>query len=327
VVDAASLSARWSVLLGEAARAGGALAYLDHGSDRIRLGADVEGNRYLLVLAEAGASLDEDVRGRVVQLRRVGLGQSQYLAAVCVDVAFAEVFVQLCAELIDTLAGAPTPANELRVQLDRWRRLFSTDRDRLSPQALSGLYGELSQLRALVIENGGTAFDSWIGPTGAVHDFRVGDCAIEVKTSTTRVGRRVSISSVEQLASPSGVDLYLSFLGLRLDPAGESVPQLLEALVDLGIPRIDLLERVAPIGYHPEHSAGYEEQRFLVHEWLLYDVSSPAFPRITEQSFVGSKVPPGVASVSYVIDLTNSPPVPLSDPEVLGVHSRFEVRA
>lgn len=327
VGDAASLSAQWSVLLGDAARTAGRLAYLDHGSERIRLGADGEGNRYLLVKAEAGASLVADARGRVVQLRSVELDRSAYLAAVCIDVAFAEVFVQLCAELVDVLADVPDPANQLRVQLDRWRRLFSADHDRLSPHALSGLYGELSQLRALLMANGVTMFDTWTGPTGSVHDFRVRDCAIEVKASTARAGRRVSISSIEQLAAPPDVDLFLSFLGLRVDPTGESVPQLVESIVGLGVPRIDLLERMAPIGYHPEHSAGYEEQRFLVHEWLLYDASDPTFPRLTQESFVGSTVPPGVASISYVIDLTNSPPAPLSDPEVAAVHSRFEVRA
>jgi len=95
----------------------------------------------------------------------------------------------------------------LGVSLDRWRNLLRQV-TMLSEEKQTGLAGEVWMLERLFASSGHSALDSWTGPRGEAHDFRVGDKEFEVKA--TRTERRIhSISSATQLAPSPGRNLFL----------------------------------------------------------------------------------------------------------------------
>lgn len=82
-----------------------------------------------------------------------------------------------------------------------------------------GLLGELMFLERLVGNGGVAALDSWLGPLGEPHDFRLQWCEFEVKT-TVSPHRTHTIHGTEQLMPSKGCSLYL--VSVLLGPAGAS---------------------------------------------------------------------------------------------------------
>jgi hypothetical protein len=80
-----------------------------------------------------------------------------------------------------------------------------------------GLLGELLFLERLVRTGGGGALDSWLGPTGEPHDFRVNSVEFEVKT-TLAPHRVHTIHGAEQLVASQSCSLYL--VSVLLGPPG-----------------------------------------------------------------------------------------------------------
>jgi hypothetical protein len=80
-----------------------------------------------------------------------------------------------------------------------------------------GLLGELIFLERLVGKGGIGALDSWLGPMGEPHDFRLQAFEFEVKT-TVSPHRIHTIHGTEQLVPSKGCSLYL--ISVLLGPAG-----------------------------------------------------------------------------------------------------------
>jgi hypothetical protein len=88
----------------------------------------------------------------------------------------------------------------------------------LSAEKQLGLFGEIWFLNRLIQAQGPKALESWVGPRGQAHDFRIDLNEFEVKS--TRAERRIHhISSVTQLVSSPGRALYL--ISLQFGAAGE----------------------------------------------------------------------------------------------------------
>jgi hypothetical protein len=301
--------------------------YLISGSPsepEILIGVDRDMCRYVICELFDGDPTDEDRSGRVIQVVRAHLSGKDRLAVKCVDTSFNAVFTQFVTELVEPLKDSDRPAIVVRQSLERWRRMFEVGRGALSLEAQAGLFAELHQLARLLDLHGPSALDAWVGPNMATHDFRAAGVAIEVKGSVKKQGRRTSISSVEQLDPPVGVDLHLRYVSLALDATGESLPDCIDELIRAGVSATSLYEKLIEAGYSKVHEDQYRETRFLVKESLLYDVADIHFPKITSTSFEGHVgLPPGVAAVSYTIDLTNQPPIPLDKEAEVAVELRL----
>lgn len=290
----------------------------------IFIGVDREMCRYVICELFDGDPADEDRSGRVIQIVRTHLSGKDRLAVKCVDTGFNAVFTQFVSELVEPLKGSDRPAVVIRQSLERWRRMFQLGRGALALEARAGLFAEMHQLSRLLDLHGPSALEAWIGPSKETHDFRAEGVAIEVKGSVKKEGRRTSISSIGQLDPPAGVDLYLRFVALDLDDTGESLPDIIDKLIRADVSAASLHEKLIEAGYSQVHEDQYRETRFIVRESLLYDVSEIHFPKITSTSFAGHiGLPPGVAAVSYTIDLTNQPPTPLAEEAETEVEVRF----
>jgi hypothetical protein len=97
------------------------------------------------------------------------------------------------------------------------------------------------------------------------------------------------------------------------DPAGDSLPDAIDRIAGLGVPHSSILEKLSLLGYRASDATHYSRRRYSLVDWRLYDVESPAFPRLVPGSFGSGVLPPGIVRVNYSIDLTNEPPTPLDD--------------
>jgi hypothetical protein len=150
---------------------------------------------------------------------------------------------------------------------------------------------------------------------GAVHSASPTTCgstAVEVKTTTRREGRFVEIHAAEQLVAPESGRLFLGYTRLAKDPDGQSVPELVEALIAAGVQSAEVVARLEQLGWKSDDIDNYDAQRFIVTDHDLYAVDD-AFPRVVPGSFIHGTVPPGVLGLRYTVDLTGPYPQPLTE--------------
>jgi hypothetical protein len=145
------------------------------------------------------------------------------------------------------LAGASAPA-AVEAGLAAFRRLLAVE-PVLTEARQAGLFGELWLLARTVHARGQAGLDSWVGPLGQPHDFRLDDADIEVKTTTG--DRRVHpISSLTQLLPSPGRPLYLLSLGFQPAPGAAEARSLRDAIEGL---RHELTA-------HPVESARFDQR-------------------------------------------------------------------
>ena len=128
---------------------------------------------------------------------------------------------------------------------------------------------------------------------------------MEVKSSTVRDMREVTISSQFQL-DPPGKSLNLVFC--QFEPTvqtGESIDSIVDWFGAIGYNISVLNEKLASKGF--EIGMSSRKRTFLLHSMLKYTVDD-SFPRITPASFVGGTMPAGITKISYTVDLSGMVP-------------------
>ncbi len=290
----------------------------------------VDGNRYrhLLIPIAASPHIREDKRSAGVQVIVSPLldnGKSQlFIDVCCLKPHLNQLFSIIVSEILNLLLEDASPPDLIcqRV-LNRWRELLQRGPSaRPSLQTVTGLFGELWQLREVVRRNSDRV-NCWVGPTGARHDLVVGNVALEVKTSRARQGRFLTINGHDQLEAPAGGQLYLAAMKVEIiQNKGETLSDLLDSIIALGGNQYTLYKSLFSLGMTPDVVEACDDTRFRVMENRLYEVNE-RFPRIVSESFKGAILPNGVLSLSYQIDLSTEPPLALNEDEVKAVYKRL----
>lgn len=281
---------------------------------RILAAVDHENRRHFLLPLDADISVDEErsTRGLAVTSRELVIGNQPvawYLDIICLDAAGYDAFDLVGRDIARLIAGGQHGAVEAVSEvLDRWRHFWSMGpRDRLSREAVLGLFGEIWFLTNwLVPAIGSAAVTRWAGPLGQRHDFQWSGYAVEAKTTGSTRGRVHLIHGLEQLAPPSNGQLYLFSLRVAEESgATNTLPGLIETCEQRLKPDAAIIDRLqqllARVGYSPVHAAQYEEIRLRIVEEALFQVTGD-FPRLTVESF-SPGIPGGVEKVEYVINL------------------------
>lgn len=190
--------------------------------------------------------------------------------------------------------------------LDSWDSCFRNKREGLSRAAQIGLYGELYFLLKRVFKNTQTtsyALKSWRGHKRKHQDFEFNNGNIEVKSTTKKEHRTVTINSEKQL-DPRGLkNLNLYVLSLKeINGDENTLPRIVNDIylylekshnADKRIFKNFLLQA----GYFDEHSDRYIENGYFIVKEELFDVTNyKKFPSIVE-------VPNGVGHLKYEIVL------------------------
>jgi hypothetical protein len=266
------------------------------------------GARHLLVPIDGKHTLQEDVDGRAVTLRREVLEDETsyrtYASLALEDDRLRDLFTALCAEIVERIAATPAKAvAALRRTLADWRALLSGARHTLGPAELAGLYGELTVLQALVTRDpGAVAF--WTGPLKTKQDFHRGSVALEVKSTTSTESRTTRIHGLGQL--DAGDDrLLLVWLRLRTD-RGRSVPELVDEILTVADDEAAFRSALFQAGYAETEREVYSRRVFEVVEMRTYEVG-PGFPRITTAGLAGDATLAGLDHVDYDVDLDSLP--------------------
>lgn len=292
---------------------------------RVLLAVDGSGLRHLLAPVDETFSQAHDRRSGGVHLVTRSLvddaGQRQYIDLACqkqhLNTAFGHMAEEVLAEL---RVSADQPFQTCRRTLQRWRELMDREvSDVLTTEALCGLFGELWNLRAIVVANP-AGLNAWQGPRGARHDFCSSGVSLEVKATLSRSQWRYRVHGLTQLDAPRGAVLFLCAMRLELNgPVGTTVPALIEQIFDSGVDRREFIEKLSSAGYQLRDEVHYHQFRFNVLDVRAYNVV-PGFPRLTEADFGTSGVPRGVEDIDYTVDLAACTSAPLSSSDLEQLH-------
>ncbi len=146
---------------------------------------------------------------------------------------------------------------------------------------------------------------------------------MEVKTTTSREGLRVTIHGLEQLDHSADVRLHLAVLRLILDPAGTTLPEMVDDLSGR-VPSQQLLAALETIGYRhgqtdpPDSAPSWP--RYLATDQFLWQVGDD-FPAI-RGSALPDAAPAALESIRYVLNLAGAGE-PLSPEEAEAVIDRL----
>jgi hypothetical protein len=213
-------------------------------------------------------------------------------------------FLLALSDRIQLEAAAPLAA--LQLSLDSWRSLLSSVVV-LSEEEQLGLFGELWVLERLLARGAAVALRAWVGPTGAIHDFRIEGTELEIKV--TRLESRIHhINGLQQLTPSPNLRLFIVSLQLVDAGAGQgvSLPELIQRIDGrLGddAHRALFTERLSAAGYAHQDAPHYPIRRRQRSSARLIPVDREC-PRIT-QDLLDNELAALVARISQVAYATN----------------------
>ena len=122
----------------------------------------------------------------------------------------------------------------------------------------------MAVLRELIDNQDESVVESWVGPTGTLHDFMHDSWELEVKTSV-RPDPIASVHPIEQL-EPIGLPFNLVIVGLRRDNDGPSLPEIVEEirhrLESSNYHLTQFEETLLSSGYQDQHAESYSDARY-----------------------------------------------------------------
>jgi hypothetical protein len=296
-----------------------------YGQIRFALGSDQEPR--LLVPIAVGSPLPDIGRTGhltvgVVRFVVQGKGVS-FLDLKCTERSLDTVFSELVIAVMNRIAAGSAPGHSVQETVTEFRDLLGQSIRREVPDAsIYGLVGELVVLNELT-KIDPDAVLSWVGPFEERHDFRRGLHALEVKTSSRSDAGQVSISSVDQLAEPTGGSLNLIHVKLERSENGSlSVGVLYDELVARTTQRKRFEDAMSAVGCSAGGRDDWNRLSFNLEGFSGYQVVD-GFPRVSTRNFIGNTIPNGILKVQYVINLNVADRFRLTPPQLKDAFRQF----
>ena len=293
------------------------------GQGEVVYALDQEQRRHLLVPTErldAGLT-DKSSNGiHLISTRFRGpTGEAPYIDLICVDRRFAKTFSRFADSLVANLSESDDAARTCVQSLATWRDMFRKVPDSVLPASQTcALLGELLFLERLAETRVGRALATWTGWKRDRFDFRGPLVALEIKTTLAKEGWTIRVHGLDQLDGLPDEELHLLIYRFeQVQAGGDSLPDAIQRLLDLGVDSAGLHAALLAVGYSPDETA-YAAMRFLERGRRLYRVDD-TFPRLVRQMIAGGDLPAGVTGVQYSVSLDAETPEPLdlADMEVV----------
>ncbi|WP_158559752.1 MULTISPECIES: PD-(D/E)XK motif protein [unclassified Herbaspirillum] len=226
-----------------------------------------------------------------------------FLDVTCVLRSLDSVFAELANEIVYRISTGESPLKAVDSTISDFRALLdNVEHSDVTDQQIVGLIGELTVLLALT-KLSPSAIDAWTGPLDQRHDFRNGNDAFEVKTSTRADSSIIHVSSIEQLTEPKGGTLTLIHVKVERSANGQlSVSNLASQIIALGCSQELLSRRLLALGCSSLNSSEWDRARYALEHMDAYRVKE-GFPRISSAAFPDERLPAGVRDVTYAVDL------------------------
>ncbi|KZD25692.1 PD-(D/E)XK motif protein [Tardiphaga robiniae] len=275
---------------------------------RILVGVREPDNKIALILeaplAEAPKEFIHFTANGLTVADQRRFGENIYRVAIVLERSeVRDVFEVLAADIVTVVASASNTKTAIRAttrRLEAWQACLRSGRRGLTLEEQIGLFGEVAVLEMLGDAAGyKEAVAAWGGPLDSIHDFSARGIAFEVKSSTG-VGNRIQISTLNQLETEGLNQLLVVRLRLREDSNGITLNEYIGKIrVKIDEPSAtdpDFGERLLRLGYLLSDSSLYENNRWVNEGFRFYEVMQ-GFPRL-----VNSDIPAGVIDGAYVID-------------------------
>jgi len=267
----------------------------------------LQNKRYYSLLYQINSSETIDLTIELPRLQCIDIyitpSSPCYLAISLLDSSFADIFLDLCNDLIGSTREKSTRDEGIINIVNRcwrWQSLLNRKGSTLlSLQEQQGLFSELSFLLDHLAPSIGISrsLEMWQGPYGSYHDFVSGSVDVEIKSFRTVGIPRISVSSEHQLERPPNKRLYLVCYALTSDHSvGHSVTSIAERLSSL-------IAETAPstcglfqslldeAGFAWTHD--YESSKWSIQSLSCYEVKE-GFP-----SIIRSTIHPALMHVEY----------------------------
>lgn len=218
-----------------------------------------------------------------------------------------ELFTKVALDLVNLMESTSTQEGSrihsaMISRIRAWQAFMKRDSDGvLSTEEEIGLFGELVVLRNL-LDDGVSEFDaldSWAGPEDGLHDFLLGQGALEVKTTVAPAGFLVRIANLDQLDDSLHQPLFVAAVRLAQLGDGVTLPELIDQVTgqlrDPGAAAL-LNSRLVSAGYLDAMRPQYR-RRFRCSE-LTYRAVGADSPRLTR-----ANVPASIHEARYSLDL------------------------
>ena len=198
-------------------------------------------------------------------------------------------FCTLIHYVLSEISQEKLPRDAMEDALDSLTDFFKVKSKRLSRAAEIGLFGELLWLKRFAQINAEATLGIWAGDNRSSKDFYSTSNAIEIKTTVIDDNLTVKINSHQQLTPGENQNLYLVLVRLKEEFSDDArtVPSLIDDLIDLGIDKNLLLDRLANSDTYPYLEIDrdlYKGSYFAVDEELVFSVID-GFPAITTNDF------------------------------------------
>ncbi len=228
---------------------------------------------------------------------QIGTQTCNLLLLQCFTMQSRDEFALMAAQFV-----APGKNGNLRRELTaspeawwkRWKEMLGNiSSDRSSYDIL----GELLVLERLT-QTG--EHPRWSGAEQATHDIELDTYSIEVKSTITRYGYEITISSIYQMRPSEDKPLFLDFIRFERSAQGRSLDDVTKSLKQLGYNEDSLEAILSKAGF--EIGCVARNVKYKVIEWKRYPVDD-AFPCITETSFKNDRLPSHILKIIYTLDL------------------------
>ena len=239
------------------------------------------------------------------------LGQEKYLEVSTDKALLFEQFYAVMVNIadlvqLDHLAGIDAAGRAIA----QFRSLLE-QKSTMSEDRIVGLWGELWVLKRLLGKHGLGVLNTWKGPEKGIHDFRLGEDELEVKT-TRNEDRKHIISRLSQL-EPSP-DMSLFIVSLQVVPtdqsSGDSLLGLVRSITDQFSLEPEKQEVFSSLlgkaGYDSDFSHYYTDRYVLRSSPALIPVNADC-PRVTwnmVEHGLGKDLSQRISDVKYRVDLT-----------------------
>ncbi|MFN8228932.1 MAG: PD-(D/E)XK motif protein [Mycobacterium sp.] len=270
------------------------------------VGLDEQSHQHLLLETDVETEVNPEVTTLTVTNRHLNIEGREhlFLDVACLFGALSEVFDHFSAAVLQRmLTTSDSPATAVAGVLSGWRSFLTPPSGPPSLDKVSSVLGELLVVRDAVQQSGVVDISFWTGPFGHRHDMRSKTTALEVKTTRSHTGYRVTIHGEDQLLPPEGVHLYLHLVRLESVHQGAvRLPALVDELLEVGVMAERLFQALAASGIGAADLPATDSTAFEVRERVTVAVTDQT-PRIVPGSFVDGQRPSGVVDIAYVIDL------------------------
>ena len=225
------------------------------------------------------------------------------------DPFYYELFNELIVSLYNVLwkiSDAKKSTENFITTVNKWSAFLSSkNKKELSESEVRGLIGELICLEVLIEERNDQVINSilsaWTGPFDETYDFELEDLIIEVKAKPFK-SMEVQISNEFQLDPIPSKQLDLFVVSLIPHPRGISIEDLITSIrhkiLSKGGDLTIFYSALSQKNLTPESYIQYDNYRFKVPEFRIYNATSELFPALRKTDF-GS----AFRRVRYILNL------------------------